>query len=265
MKSFKTLADLTGRTALITGGAGHLGRAFGRVLGELGASVALADKDREGLNQVRSELQKNIRCEIFTVELAQEDNIRKLLHGVAETFGGIDIVINNAGFVGTNNLTGWSVPFENQSRETWRECLEVNLTSSVFLIQAALPWLRTTKRGSIINIGSIYGFLGPDMRLYEKTEMGNPAAYGASKAGLIQMTRWLATALAPDIRVNCISPGGIWRDQPQVFLEKYESRTPLGRMATEEDLIGAVAFLASDLSQYMTGQHLVLDGGWSAW
>ena len=116
-----------------------------------------------------------------------------------------------------------------------------------------------------MNVASIYGLVGPDWRLYEGTEIGNPAAYSASKGGLLQLTRWLATTLAPDVRVNSITPGGVFRDTPEPFLSRYLSRTPLGRMATEEDFKGAIAYLASDLSAYVTGQNLVVDGGWTAW
>jgi NAD(P)-dependent dehydrogenase (short-subunit alcohol dehydrogenase family) len=118
---------------------------------------------------------------------------------------------------------------------------------------------------NIINIGSIYGELGPDWSLYEGTSMANPAAYSASKGGLIQLTRWLATTLAPNIRVNAISPGGIFRNQPDVFVKRYEGRTPLARMATENDFRGAVAYLASDMSSYVTGKNMMVDGGWGEW
>ena len=116
-----------------------------------------------------------------------------------------------------------------------------------------------------MNIGSIYSLLGPDMKIYSGTSMGNPAAYGASKGGLLQLTRYLATTLAPDVRVNMITPGGVFRAQPTAFVDRYEANVPLGRMAAEEDLKGAVAYLASDLSAYVTGQNLVVDGGWSVW
>ena len=125
--------------------------------------------------------------------------------------------------------------------------------------------LRKSGSGSIINIASIYGINGPDFSLYEDTEMGNPAAYAASKGGLIQLTRWLSTSLAPKIRVNAVSPGGIFRNQPKNFVERYENKTPLGRMANEEDLKGIIAYLSSDLSSYVTGQNIVIDGGWTVW
>ena len=119
--------------------------------------------------------------------------------------------------------------------------------------------------GAVILFASTYGMVGPDMRLYAGTPMANPAGYSASKGGLLQLMRYFATLLAPRIRVNAISPGGVWRNQPELFLERYVARTPLGRMAAEGDLKGAVAYLASDLSAYVTGHNLVVDGGWTAW
>lgn len=179
--------------------------------------------------------------------------------------GQLDILINNAAFVGTTGLQGWGVPFAEQSVETWRRALEVNLTAAFHLCQGVMPLLQTSGRGSIINMGSIYGEYGPDWSLYKGTAMSNPAAYGASKGGLLQLTRWLATTVAPAVRVNAISPGGIARGQASTFVRRYEARTPLGRMATEDDFRGVIAFLASDMSIYMTGQNLLVDGGWGIW
>ncbi len=125
--------------------------------------------------------------------------------------------------------------------------------------------MKKNNNGSIINIASTYGIVGPDYSLYEGTEMGNPAAYAASKGGLIQLTRWLSTTMAPNTRVNAVSPGGVFRHQPEKFVSRYEKRTPLARMATEEDFKGVIAFLAGDLSSYVTGQNIVIDGGWTTW
>jgi NAD(P)-dependent dehydrogenase (short-subunit alcohol dehydrogenase family) len=143
--------------------------------------------------------------------------------------------------------------------------LEVNLTAPFILTQACAPMLTVSGHGSVINIGSIYGIVGPYKSLYAGTTLGNPAAYAASKGGLLQLTRWLATMLAPDVRVNAITVGGVWRNQPEDFHRRYKKKTPLNRMAVEEDLKGAVAFLASDLSAYVTGHNLVVDGGWTIW
>jgi len=162
-------------------------------------------------------------------------------------------------------VAGWSEPFEQQTVAAWEAALRVNLTSAFVLVQEAQKSLLTSGHGSIILFSSIYGIVGPDMELYSGTTMANPVGYGASKGGLLQLTRYFATILAPRVRVNAISPGGVWRNQPEEFRKRYETRTPLRRMAYEEDLKGSIMFLASDLSAYVTGQNLVVDGGWTAW
>lgn len=187
-----------------------------------------------------------------------------MVAGVLDS-GELNILINNAAFVGSSSLAGWAEPFEAQTIETWRRALEVNLTAAFQLSQLFAPALRSARGASIVNIASIYGHWGPDWSLYEGTQMSNPAAYGASKGGLIQLTRWLATTLGPEIRVNAISPGGIERGQPEQFVERYAKRTPMGRMATEDDFRGVVSFLASDMSAYVTGQVINVDGGWGVW
>jgi NAD(P)-dependent dehydrogenase (short-subunit alcohol dehydrogenase family) len=184
---------------------------------------------------------------------------------VVRELGSLDILVHSAALVGTTPLRGWGVPFAEQSSDTWRQALEVNLTSAFNLTQAAATALTASGHGSVIFIGSIYGVVGPDLGLYEGTKLGNPAAYAASKGGLLQFTRWLATSLAPKVRANMITPGGVERGQPEQFRERYLRRTPLARMASEEDFKGAVAYLASDLSAYVTGQNLIVDGGWTTW
>lgn len=267
MKSIKELMDLTGRTALVTGGAGHIGQAFCDALAEAGANVAVLDVDADRVEDtaVRVAEEWSVKTMGLTIDLADEQAVVAAPGKVAEALGSLDILVNCAAFVGTSKLTGWVVPFEEQSVDTWRAALETNLTAPFALIQAATPLLRRSGHGSVVNIGSTYGVVGPDMSLYDDTKMGNPAAYGASKGGLIQLTRWLSTALAPDVRVNSICPGGVARGQDPKFVKRYEARTPMGRMATEEDMKGALLFLASDLSAYVTGQNLLVDGGWTAW
>jgi len=198
-------------------------------------------------------------------DLSQDAEVVRIPAQIEERFQRLDVLINCAAFVGTDKLTGWNVCFAEQSIETWRACVDVNLNACFLLTQKCAQLLEASGRGSVINLLSIYGLVGPDWRLYEGTAMGNAGAYAASKGGLAQLTRWLSTTLAPRIRVNSITPGGVWRGQDQVFHEKYISRVPLGRMAMEEDFKGAAAYLASDLSSYVTGQNIVVDGGWTAW
>lgn len=266
-RSLRELMSLHGRVALVTGGAGHIGKAIGHAFAELGANVAVVDTSASACAEVAIELSQRWSGAAagFECDLEVSEGVRDLPRRVSERFGRIDIIVNCAAFVGTSGLQGWAVPFEQQSDSTWRRALEVNLTAPFVLVQAAIDDLRRSGHGSVINISSIYGLAGPDWRLYEGTDLGNPAAYAASKGGLIQATRWLATSLAPHVRVNTIAPGGVFRGTAEPFLSRYVARTPLARMAREEDFKGAVAYLASDLSEYVTGQCLTVDGGWTVW
>lgn len=267
MRTISNLMSLAGRTALITGGAGHIGSAIAEALAEAGATIALTDGRLVELERCAQRLHRATAAQVatFEVELEDEAGVRALPARVASQCGGLDVLVNCAAFVGTTKLDGWAVPFEQQQSAAWRTAFEVNVTAAFELVQEALPFLRQSGKGSIINVSSLYGVVGPDWRLYEGTNMGNPAAYGASKGALAQLTTWLATTLAPRVRVNALSPGGVWRDQPAEFVERYTQRTPLARMAIEEDFKGAALFLASDMSSYVTGQNIVVDGGWCAW
>lgn len=267
MKSIAELQSLRGRTALVTGGAGHIGRAICDTLGELGASVAVLDLAADGCEKTAAQLREKFSVRALPVPINLEDEaaVRRAPTEVAAQFGSLDIIVHSAALVGTAGVPGWAVPFAEQSADTWRRALEVNLTSAFVLTQAAADLLGHSGRGSVVMIGSIYGVVGPDLGLYEGTPLGNPAAYGASKGGLLQFTHWLATVLAPRVRVNMITPGGVERGQAESFRSRYVAKTPLARMATEEDFKGAVAYLASDLSAYVTGQNLIVDGGWTTW
>jgi NAD(P)-dependent dehydrogenase (short-subunit alcohol dehydrogenase family) len=266
-RPLRELMSLEGRVAVITGGAGHIGSVAADGLAELGASIALIDLDETRARDVAGGIAARWAGEAahYAVNLERSDEILKAVDKIRARFGRVDIVVNSAAFVGTTTLPGWVVPFQEQSADTWRRALEVNLTAPFVLLQALAGDLKQSGHGSIVNISSIYGLSGPDWRLYEGTNIASPAAYAASKAGLIQLTRWLATTLAPDVRANAIAPGGVFRNTTEPFLGRYNARTPMGRMATEEDIKGAVAFLASELSSYVTGQCLTVDGGWTAW
>lgn len=267
MKSLKELANLDGRVALITGGAGHIGSAMCEALAELGARIIVLDTAQASCYTEADRLHHMFDVDTLplVVDLSDENAVRQTPVAVLKRFGRLDILINCAALVGTSALKGWTTPFIDQQSDTWRLALEVNLTAPFVLTQACAEALVASGHGSVINVGSIYGMVGPDVRLYEGTSMGNAVAYGASKGGLLQLTRWLATVLAPHIRVNAITPGGVWRNQPEAFHNRYVARTPLKRMGSEEDFKGAVAYLASDLSAYVTGHNLVVDGGWIAW
>jgi NAD(P)-dependent dehydrogenase (short-subunit alcohol dehydrogenase family) len=268
MHSIKELVDLRGRKALITGGAGHIALAVSQTLLELGAAILLTDDERDALAERVHSLAttySGAHVQSAGCDLTDEAAVRNMVRSAVAELNGLDILVHCAAFVGTTEMPGWAVPFENQTVAAWDAAMRVNVTSAFIMVQEAKNALTSSGKGSIIFFSSIYGVVAPDMSLYAGTSMENPAGYGTSKAGLLQMTRHFATILAPHIRVNAITPGGVWRNQPDLFRERYVQRTPLRRMATEEDVKGAVAYLASDLSSYVTGQNLIIDGGWTAW
>ena len=265
MRTLKQLMDLQNRVALITGGAGHIGRVIAEGLAELGASIVVLDLDQTAAVADEIAQKYNVKTLPLAVDLNDVSAVQSAPQKVLQEFGRLDIMVHSAAYGGDTKFPGWAVPFAEQTTEAWDRALRVNLTSAFALAQAARQPLTDSGHGSIVLISSIYGLVGPDMSLYEGTSMANPAGYGASKGGLLQLMRYLATVLAPHVRVNAISPGGVWRQQPEQFLDRYSRRTPLARMATEEDLKGAAAYLASDLSSYVTGHNLVVDGGWTTW
>jgi NAD(P)-dependent dehydrogenase (short-subunit alcohol dehydrogenase family) len=258
--SISELTSLDGRRAFVAGGAGHIGAVVAETLAELGASVVVCDVDGEGARAVA----ERVGGVALAADLRDEGSARESIRGAVTELGGLDVLVHAAALVGTASLPGWAVPFGEQSVQAWDEALGVNLTSAFVLVQEARAALAESGHSAVVLFGSIYATVGPDPRLYEGTAMANPLAYGASKGGILQLMRYLASELAPRVRVNAISPGGIERGQPAEFLRRYAERTPLGRLATEGDLKGAIAFLASDLSAYVTGHELVVDGGWTA-
>jgi NAD(P)-dependent dehydrogenase (short-subunit alcohol dehydrogenase family) len=263
MKKISELINLSNRKALVSGGAGYIGRATAETLVELGAQVAILDVDLAKCTLVSDELGNG--CFPVACDLRDEVKTREAVLQVVDQIGGLDILVHCAAFVGTTEVSGWAISFEKQSVDAWNMAVQVNLTSAFVMAQTAFPALSASLNGSIILFSSIYGMVAPDMRLYDDTKMANPAGYNATKGGILQLTRYLSTVLAPNVRVNSISPGGVFRNQPEIFVDRYKSRTPLQRMATEEDLKGAIAYLASDMSCYVTGHNLVVDGGWTVW
>ncbi len=270
MNSSRALVDLfnlTGRVALVTGGAGPLGSTIALTLAELGATVVLADfhaaNCRAAIERLTSAAPRP--HSYVAQDLSNDGAADRLVAHVTEAHGQLDILVNNAAFTGTSGMPGYAVPFEQQTPEAFDAASRLNLLAPFALCHRAAPLLAASGRGSIINVTSIYGIVGPNMSLYEGTTMGNPAAYAATKGGLGQLTRYLSTVLAPNVRVNGFAPGGIARGQDKAFVKRYEQLTPLARMATEDDFRGIVAWLASDASAYVTGQLIAIDGGWTAW
>lgn len=248
-------------------GTGGLEKVITDTLAELGADFVLVDRPRSDFESHSATLTRRwgIKIKYCFCDLELQEQRTELTDWLKSNAQGLNIMINNAVFVGTSDLQGWAVPFEEQTVETWVRALEVNLTAIFNLSQGLASLLKAAEGASIINIASIYGEYGPDWSLYEGTSMSNPAAYGVSKGGLIQLTRCLATTVAPSVRVNVTSPGGVFRNQAEVFVKRYKARTPLGRMATKDDFRVVVAYLCTDMSKYVTGQNFAVDGGWGVW
>jgi len=266
MRPLKELFRLDGRVALVTGGAGHIALACEEALAEMGAKIAVVDREQATCDARAADLAKRFGVEAagFEANLEERDACAALVKRVVNRIGRLDVLVNNAAYTGQSGVAGYAVPFPEQTVDAWDAAMRVNLRAPFQLSQAAHVEL-AKHRGTILNIGSIYGVVGVRSSLYEGTKMGNPAAYNASKGAIVQLTRYLATVMAPDVRVNCLSPGGVERGQPDSFQKRYVAETPLARMATEEDFKGAFAYLASPASAYVTGQNLMVDGGWTAW
>ena len=260
------LPDLSDQWIIITGGNGHLGASFVKLLVGLNANILIVDR-HEFLSEDLARGVEGAKSEVryYYCDLESEDQ-RELLRGyISSSLGRVDSLVNNAAFVGDMDLEGWSVPFHKQSLNAWRRAIEVNLTAPFHLSQLLAPLLSKSPTATIVNVTSIYASHGPDMSLYEGTSMNHPLAYGVSKAGLTQLTRSLATVLSPSVRVNAIAPGGIYRSQDEIFVKRYVDRTPLVRMAIEDDLNWALIYLCTSMSSYVTGQILAVDGGYGVW
>ena len=258
------MMDMRGRIALVTGSTGKIGQAFAQTLAELGCDLILLDLDGEKLSQQVEHLYGLFDVNVSRIACDLENRAQRAacLYKLRTEHKKLNVLINNAAFTGGSDIEGWNVPADQQSADSFGRSFEVNVTAAFDLCQTLRPLMQKTGNASIINIASIYGLHAPDWSIYHGTDINNISGYGASKGALVQLTRWLAATYAPEIRTNVIAPGGVFREQDPKFVRAYETRTPLGRMAEEKDLQGALAFLASDLSAYVNGLILSVDGGW---
>jgi NAD(P)-dependent dehydrogenase (short-subunit alcohol dehydrogenase family) len=267
--------DLSGRTVIVTGGAGLLAREYGRTLVEAGAHVVLADLDGSGAEAVAADVRGEKGTAVgLAVDVADEASVAHLVRTTMATFGRIDGLVNNAALdpkFDRGRSAQLAATFEEYPLDLWNRSLAVNLTGMFLCAREVAPAMLVQKRGVIVNVSSTYGMVGPDQRLYESECPGaprefKPVAYSVTKAGVLGFTRYLAAYWADTgIRVNTLTPGGVLNEQPPEFVRRYSARTPLGRMAERGEFCGALLFLLSDASSYMTGSNLVVDGGWTAW
>ncbi|MFA3784071.1 SDR family oxidoreductase [Melioribacteraceae bacterium 4301-Me] len=265
------LFSLKNKTAIITGAIGLLGKQHCRALSEAGANIVVADLDENECKKFAKSLPtKSIG---LALDVTDPQSIKNLRDKVLKEFGHIDVLVNNAAI---NDMfedpkaAAEESKFENYPLKLWKKSIDVNLTG-VFLCSQILGTEMARQRyGSIINIASTYGITAPDQSLYVKRDgtqsFYKPPAYSATKGAVIMFTKYLAAYWGKNnVRVNTLTPGGVENFQDEFFIEKYSAKTPLGRMAKPTDYKGALIFLASDASNYMTGANLIVDGGWTAW
>jgi gluconate 5-dehydrogenase len=254
----RELFDLTGKVAVVTGGAAGLGRQMAEALGELGASLVLCGRREERVRKAAAELTAlGVRTAALAADVTRPADVQKVVDAALDTFGRIDVLVNNAG-------TAWGSPLEDMSLADWSKVLDTNLTGTFLCAQAVGRVMLREKRGTIVNVASVSGLGGAN------PEVLQAAAYHASKGGVIAFTRDLACEWARHgIRVNAIAPGWFPTHMSKAVLERKRERmlpaVPLGRFGSDHDLKGAVAFLASEASAYVTGHVLVVDGGQTAW
>ncbi len=246
------------KVAVVTGGTGLIGKEIVKGFAQAGAIVYVADIEAPDNDTWKDcPAVRNIYFDI-TSETAVQNGIATILNE-QDT---IDILVNSA----YPRTKDWGLPFEQIPMASWQTNLDTHLGGYFLSCQKVAEQMKRQQSGSIINIASIYGVVAPDFSLYEKTDLTMPAAYSAIKGGIITFTKYLATYYAPyNVRANTISPGGVFDGQAPTFVEKYIQKTPLGRMGQPADIVGAAIYLASEASSYMTGQNLIIDGGWTAW
>lgn len=255
--------QITNKVAVVTGGAGLIGKSLCLALAEAGAKVYIAEVDDERGKELCTEMKNNgLNADFVKVDITNESLIESAIFEVINKDKKIDIWINNA----YPRTSDWGNKFEDISSDSLRRNVDMHMNGYFICCQKVLKEMGKRGTGVLLNMGSHYGVLGPNFSVYEGTQMTMPAAYSLIKGGIVNFSRYLATYYAPyNIRVNAICPGGIFNNQDPKFVERYKKLTPLNRMANPEDIAGAVLFLCSDASAYITGQVIMVDGGLSAW
>jgi len=261
---------LDGSVSVVTGAAGLLGREHCRALAEAGSTVVAADLDANVAQDLADELHL---AGAIGVDVSNPGSVASMRDFVMRQYGRIDVLVNNAAvndMVENPTLAADLSRFENYPLSLWKRVMDVNVTGVFLCCQHIAPVMAEQRRGSIINIGSTYGVVAPDQSIYRTSDGHQPffksAAYPTSKGAVVMLTKFLATYYGDKgVRVNALSPGGVENGQADHFVANYSAKTPLGRMARPTDYRGALVFLASEASAYVTGHNLVVDGGWTAW
>lgn len=265
------LFDLAGRTIILTGSAGRLGTNFAHILSDAGANVVLVDINDEKNQKLKTILSKKYKTKPLAsnTNITKKEELEQLRDEIINKYGTVDGLVNNAFYSPRLDVKRSALKFEDYPSDLWDEVVSVNLTG-VFLCCQEFGKIMAKQKtgGSIVNISSIYGINGADQRIYGKSMLNSPPSYAATKGALVNFTRYLAAYWnRKNIRVNTMTLGGVLDKSymSREFIKNYSEKTMLGRMANSNEYNGALLFLLSDASSYMTGANLVLDGGWSAW
>lgn len=240
---------LKDKIIIITGGSGLLGKAY------------LDNIKKEGAIGINADIriETNLNQHLHHIDISNEESVALLIKNVVKEYGQINGWVNNA----YPRTKDWGVKFEEEPFSSWRENIDMHLNGYVLCCKLISEHMKKNG-GSIVNLASIYGILGPDFTVYKGTQMGNPAGYAAIKGAIINFTKYLASYYGKyNIRVNCISPGGIFDNQNEIFVNNFSEKTPLKRMGLPDDIAPAISFLLSDEAKYITGHNLIIDGGWS--
>jgi NAD(P)-dependent dehydrogenase (short-subunit alcohol dehydrogenase family) len=262
------LFSLEGRVAIISGAAGLLGEQHAIALSDFGAHVVLVDLKPDVCEDRASRIMASggVEAMALSCDVTQKDSWQAVLERVLSQFGRVDILVNNAAFTTESRSPNYDAPFPEFPLADWQQILEVNLTGTFLGCQVVGQNMLRQRSGSIINMASLYGVVSPNHKLYPDTGIHQPVAYSVSKSGVIALTRYLAALWASQgVRVNCITPGGIYNQHPDLFATRYADLSPMGRMADKEEMRGALVYLASAAAAYCTGHNLVVDGGWTVW
>ena len=260
------LFDLSRKVVVLTGSSGFLGQQFAQGLCQKGATLIMADINLKKSKALSTKLEKYYGVPVIPIQfdVTEKKSIENLISKVIKKFSRIDVLINNAVF--HENKKELTTPFEDYSLSNWNKVIDVNLTGMFLCCQEVGKIMKKQKSGNIVNISSIYGNVGADQRIYGKSGLNSSVSYAVSKSAVLNFTRYLASYWnKKNIRVNSLSLGGVENNQNKEFIKNYSNRTILGRMAEKNEYIGALLFLASNASSYMTGSNLVVDGGWTAW
>ena len=273
MNHEKFVADIfnvKNKTIIITGSAGRVGSKFSETLGNAGANLVLIDTDITKNRKLGKKLSKNgVKSLVLQTDISQESQLKDMIKEVRQKFKTIDVLINNAHYVKRDH-PDLNTKFEKFPLDLWDEMINVNFRS-LFLCCKIIgnEIIKQKNTGSIVNISSIYGITGADQRIYGKSKLNSPAFYAVTKGGMVNFTRYLASYWAKNmIRVNTLTLGGVYDKElhkDKKFVKNYSEKTMIGRMSNKEDYDGAILFLASDASRYMTGSNVIVDGGWTAW